>query len=517
MLVILLGSTFLVFVMTAFAGDPLEEARLINDDEQREAKIAQLTRSLHLDVPSPIRYLWWLRGVAGMFIGKLNLGGSREAESVVTSLSDAIPTTLRLVAVATIVAIVVGITIGIVTALRQYSAFDYSMTFVSFLFFSLPVFWVAVLLKEFGAIGLNDFMFAVTMDGALIDWQWIVGAALLVGGLFAGLSSGDRIKSLKTFAIAGSSTAAVMLYLSFSHWFATPAIGPVVLAALSVGIAFMFTIISTGLSNRKALYSSLTMAALGLALYYPLNIWVFGEGFGYKKLLLLAVITIAVGILNGFLFTKVDRGPVIRTSALTAFSVAGLIILDKILRSVADYSSTDAINGRPIATFSQENSLLEFTDWTMYPDTSKWWFGVVDLLTHLMLPTMALLIISFATYVRYARLSLLEVLNQDYIRTARAKGLTERTVIMRHAFRNALVPLATIIIFDIGGVLGGAIITENIFGWRGMGTLLNRAIGTYDLNLLMGVTLVTVSIYLVLTVVIEFVYAALDPRIRIEK
>ena len=513
---ILLGSTFMVYLMAAFAGDPLEEARLIQNEEERAAKIQMLTRALNLDVPAPIRYLMWLRGVGGLFIGKLDLGGSGEGEPVVDSLGLAIPTTLRLVFAATILAIVVGITVGIITALRQYSAFDYTMTFVSFLFFSLPVFWVAVLLKEFGAIGLNDFMWAVGNEDALIGWEWIVVLSLASGALFAGIISGDRAKSLRVFLLSGGATAAVLLYMSFTHWFATPAIGPVVFAALSVGVAFMFTVISTGLSNRKALYASLTMAGLGIALYYPMNLWVFGEGFGLRWLLLLAVVTVLVGVLTGFLFTKIDRGPVMRTSALTAFSVAGLIVLDKILRSVPDYSSTDAVNGRPIATFSQENSLLEFTDWTMYPETSKFWFITVDVITHLMLPTLALLIISFATYVRYARLSVLEVLNQDYIRTARAKGLTERTVIMRHAFRNALVPLATIVIFDIGGVLGGAIITENIFGWRGMGTLLNRAIGTYDLNLLMGVSLVTVSIYLVLTIIIEFVYAALDPRIRIE-
>ncbi len=93
-----------------------------------------------------------------------------------------------------------------------------------------------------------------------------------------------------------------------------------------------------------------------------------------------------------------------------------------------------------------------------------------------MLPTLALMLISLAAYSRYSRANLLDVMNQDYIRTARAKGVNERTVVMRHAFRNALIPLTTIVAFDVGGLIGGAIITETIFGWKGMGVLFNNAL-----------------------------------------
>ena len=95
----------------------------------------------------------------------------------------------------------------------------------------------------------------------------------------------------------------------------------------------------------------------------------------------------------------------------------------------------------------------------------------MDTFTHLLLPTVALILISFAGYTRYTRASMLEVLNQDYIRTARSKGLTERTVIMRHAFRNALLPLASIVPVDIITLIGGAVITETVFDWSGMGRL----------------------------------------------
>jgi peptide/nickel transport system permease protein len=139
---------------------------------------------------------------------------------------------------------------------------------------------------------------------------------------------------------------------------------------------------------------------------------------------------------------------------------------------------------------------------------------LLDALVHMFLPTLALLLISFAGYVRFSRGTLLEVLNQDYIRTARAKGLTERTVIMRHAFRNTMIPIATIMVVDFASIIGGAIITERIFGWLGMGTLFYAAINFFDLNLLMGVFLLTGFLAVSANLIADLLYSALDPRIR---
>jgi peptide/nickel transport system permease protein len=143
------------------------------------------------------------------------------------------------------------------------------------------------------------------------------------------------------------------------------------------------------------------------------------------------------------------------------------------------------------------------------------WTSFLDRSVHLFLPTIALTLISFAGYIRYSRGTLLEVLNQDYIRTARAKGLSERTVIMRHAFRNTMIPLTTIIVVDLAGVIGGAIITERVFGWSGMGTLFNAAIQGLDLNLLMGVFFCTASLSVLANLIADLLYSALDPRIRV--
>ena len=110
---------------------------------------------------------------------------------------------------------------------------------------------------------------------------------------------------------------------------------------------------------------------------------------------------------------------------------------------------------------------------------------------------------------------MLEVLNQDYIRTARAKGLTERTVVMRHAFRNTMIPLTTIIALDFAGIIGGATITETVFGWTGMGKLFVNAIYSFDENLLMATFLITSILVLLATLLSDLLYGALDPRIKV--
>jgi peptide/nickel transport system permease protein len=143
------------------------------------------------------------------------------------------------------------------------------------------------------------------------------------------------------------------------------------------------------------------------------------------------------------------------------------------------------------------------------------WFEILDGFSHLILPTIALAVVSIAAYTRYTRSSLLEVMNQDYVRTARAKGLTERTVVVRHAMRNALIPIATIIAFDIGALIGGAVITETIFAWKGMGSLFVDGLEKGDVNLVMGFFVVTGVLAVIFNLIADLLYSALDPRIRV--
>jgi peptide/nickel transport system permease protein len=138
-----------------------------------------------------------------------------------------------------------------------------------------------------------------------------------------------------------------------------------------------------------------------------------------------------------------------------------------------------------------------------------------DTFSHLILPTMALMLISVATYTRYSRASMLEVLNQDSIRTARAKGLTERTVVVRHGLRNALIPLATVVAVDIGGILGGAVVTETVFEWNAMGRLFRDGLVNLDPNPVMAFFVVIALFAVMANLAADLIYAVLDPRIRV--
>jgi peptide/nickel transport system permease protein len=261
--VILMGSSFILYNLAAISADPLADLRLSTDPD-RDAKILALTRELQLDVIPPLRYFLWLRGVLGIFIGQPNFGTGRDGLAVIDSLALAIPVTLRLVAAATLIAAILGIMIGIVTALRQYSRFDYSMTFIAFLLFSLPIFWVAVLLKEYLAISFNDFLREPN-----IPTNWIIGIGLVSGLFWASVIGGSRKTFWTTYAVAFVASSSLVAVFGITGWLLNPSLGPIVVLVLSIGIAFGVTQISVGLANRKALGASLTIAGLSVVAFYP--------------------------------------------------------------------------------------------------------------------------------------------------------------------------------------------------------------------------------------------------------
>jgi peptide/nickel transport system permease protein len=140
---------------------------------------------------------------------------------------------------------------------------------------------------------------------------------------------------------------------------------------------------------------------------------------------------------------------------------------------------------------------------------------LVDALVHMILPAVALGTIPMAIIARMTRSSLLEVLGQDYVRTARAKGLTERLVLFRHSLRNALLPVVTVIGLSLGALLSGAILTETIFNLTGLGKTLVEAILSRDYVVIQGATLVVAVMYVFVNLVVDVSYAFLDPRIRL--
>jgi peptide/nickel transport system permease protein len=310
---VLFASSILVFLLVANSGDPLGELRARQPPVPPEV-IAQRERDLNLDKSQPERYLTWL---AGMVRG--DMGKTIDGREVGPLLFDRLQITLRMVLLASLIALLLAVVVGVVSAVRQYTALDYTSTFTGFLFLSMPVFWLAALLKEYVGIGINQ----------------------------------------------------------------------------AVGRQLIFTV---------------------------------GE----------------------------------QTPNLTG----------------------------------------------------DLWTRIGDYLGHLILPTIALAAISYAAWSRYQRASMLDVLNSDYIRLARAKGLSSRRVMVRHALRNALIPLTTVVAIDFGAVFGGAVITEQVFTWQGMGQLLVAGVRTHDVNIMLAWLVVSASMVVLFNLIADILYAYLDPRIR---
>jgi ABC-type dipeptide/oligopeptide/nickel transport system permease component len=307
---VLIVSSFLVFVFVSLAGDPL--ARLRANPQLSQVTVAHLKHQYHLDESIPIRYWYWIKDV---FTHKLGVSLST-FQPIWPDITRTIGHTAQVIIISEALALILGIAVGVFSAIRQYSVFDYLFTSFSFVGFAMPTFWLALLLQI----------------------------------LF------------------------VDIYLKW---------------------------------NVRIVYTS--------------------------------------GLNN--------------------------------------------------------------------PHHGTW---SLDRLQHIALPVITLCIISFALYSRYMRASMLDVINTDYVRTARAKGLSEWHVIMRHVFRNALIPITTIAALNIGGLLGGAIITESVFSLDGIGYYFVQKLQNLDLYAVMAFLVVTSVIIIVFNLIADILYGFLDPRIRFD-
>ncbi len=310
---ILILSSIMVFLMVALSGDPLSALKARNPQPPPEV-FASRRETLGLNGSLPHRYWHWFTN----FI-QGNFGNEISGASVREDLMRRSTVTLRMIVLAMVLAVTFAIVAGVVSAVRQYTASDYALTFLGFLFLSMPAFWLASLLKEFLAIDVN---------------KW----------------AGKKI-----FFTVGPQTP-----------------------------------------NLK----------------------------------------------GGF------------------------------------------------------------------------WHNIPNYLGHLALPTIALAAISYAAWSRFQRASMLDVLNSDYVRLARAKGLSRPKVMVRHALRTALIPLTTAVAIDIGAVLGGAVITEKVFAWHGLGEMLLKGITTLDVNVVLAWLMLSAVFVVVFNLIADLLYAVLDPRIR---
>lgn len=309
---IVLASTFVSFVVVALSGSPLSKLRARNPPVP--PRVIRLEKQrLYLDEPLLERYWIWLTGIVQGDFGP----STRENVQIGAELIDRWLTTMRLVGGAVVLALLLAVIVGVVSAVKQYTATDYTATFFGFLFLAMPTFWFAVLLKQ------------------------------------AGISYNNATDSQTFYTIGASS--------------------------------------------------------------------------------------------------------------------------------------------------------VFFTE----PGT---WEYILDILGHMVLPTITLALISFAAWSRYQRAAMLEVLGSDYVRFARAKGLGRRRVLVNHALRTALIPLTTVVALDFSVIVSGAVITEAVFQWRGMGTFLLTSVREQDVFAVAGWLLLVATTTVVLNLIADLLYALLDPR-----
>ncbi|MBB1482261.1 ABC transporter permease [Tessaracoccus sp. MC1865] len=491
-LVLLLGS-LLLFVLTINSGDPLEDLRESNAPN-RANLIAQRINYMGLNQPWYERYWDWLSGASKCLVGQCDLGLDRKGQSVNAMVVTAAGSTLRLVVFATILAIIIGVTLGIVTAIRQYSGFDYAVTFMAFVFFSLPVFWFAVLLKHYAAIEFNNWI----KEASFSPQSIVIIAALLAFVLMAAIG-GEWKRRLINFAVAFVVFAGALFYFDAVTWFRRPSIGLPIFAIVALALAALIVGMTSGFANKNVRNAVATTAVAGIIGYALMR----GTLMTNPSWLLLALCflgAVAIALISGWFWGGFSRKQAMISSFIWSL-IATLVAAGDLLLS--NWSKYLKEIPRPVPTIGSETPNYD----------STFWNHAIDSLTHIALPTVVLTLISIAAYTRYTRASMLDVLNQDYIRTARSKGISERKVITRHAFRNSLIPLATIVAFDFAGLIGGAVITETVFGWQGMGQLFNVGLNQVDPAPVMAFFLVTGTAAVLMNMLADIAYAFLDPRI----
>lgn len=487
-----------MYTLVALARDPLEDLRASNQPN-KDMLIAQRIQWLGLDQPIPVRWLNWVGGAMQCVAPGLlhcDLGVNIQNQSVATLLGRAMGSTLQLVTAATILAIILGIAVGIISALRQYSALDYTFTFVSFFLYSLPSFLMGVLLKVFLAIGFNNWL----GQGAYINWAVIIAGALIAGIFWQAIIGGNRQRRLVVFAASVLVTGAMLYGMGVTQWFLKPGLGPILAPLLIAAIGAGMVMLIAGARAKYAWRTAGVTAAIMIVAYFVLTPLM--KPFTGFTLVLIAIAAAVVGWVVGFILGEHDKGQAGRIGALTGLLGFGIIVLDQFMSRWPEYVTLTRT--RPIATVGAATPNLK----------GDFWILGIDSFTHLLLPTISLMLISFAGYTRYARGGMLETLNQDYIRTARAKGLPERTVVVRHAFRNSLIPITTIVAADVGSILGGAIITERIFAFSGMGAMFNKGLSESDPNPVMAYFLIIAIFAILFNFLADLAYSLLDPRVR---
>ena len=221
----------------------------------------------------------------------------------------------------------------------------------------------------------------------------------------------------------------------------------------------------------------------------------------FGAMLIALILAVVVGVISAVRqYTKIDY----------SFTFVGFLFLAMptfwfaILLKQMGINFNNAVDETVIFTFSDSSTYVEGGTWA----------EIADVLGHMVLPTISLALLSFAAWSRFCRGSMLEVLNSDYVRLARAKGLPNGKVMRKHALRTALIPLTTVTALDLGAILSGAVVTESVFEWNGAGRFLLEAINRQDAYAVQGWLLISATFIILANLVADLLYGVLDPRIR---
>jgi len=221
-------------------------------------------------------------------------------------------------------------------------------------------------------------------------------------------------------------------------------------------------------------------------------------------IVLAALIAVIAGVVSGVRRDKpIDIGITVLTFMLLALPTFWFAAVLK----EAAISLNNAAGSRVFYTTGDSSFGIQ-----SYASTPTIWR---DELLHLILPTVSLALLTTSGWIRYQRAATIEVLDADYLRLARAKGVRWPRVIWRHGLRNALIPLITIMAIDVGALFGGAIITERVYAWHGMGEFLSTALTNEDTNSVVGWVMVSAAFVVLFNLLADLLYAALDPRVRL--
>jgi len=458
-------------------------------------------------------YLSWLRDAIQGDLGNGSLGWVSPQMPITELLAEAIPNTLWLIGGAALIAITLGVTAGIIAALRQYSHIDYWLAALAYVLFSVPPFVAAYMMQLFGIIQFNDHFqnFATTRA---IPWFPLAIVSLISGFIWSEILGGNSRKKQTTFAIAIIATFVVGVTVTATGWILQPRLGMIGIGIASVGIAFGVVALISRMGDRRTLRAAIIAAGFATIAWYPLQFAFASPAISWPMLVLILLVALGCGLLIGILNGGEwgERLIAMRAAATTTFLTTALIIVDRFMAIWPHYLNHRSVNNRPFIVLHRRWGLPE-----------DFWFTTLDTWMFLLPATLALGLISFAAYLRYTRASLSEVLNQEYIRSARAKGLPEHIVLFRHAIRNSLIPLATILPLDLAGLIGGAILVEHIFSIPGMGTFYRGLLyyspelrqGFMQFDSFMSYLLITGAFLIIANIISDLIYAALDPRIRL--